>query len=188
MRYTLVGELPHHLYVWVDTSFTHKEPAGFIPAVWFGLVAYPGRTWGCTVMLESGAVYRNLPPHALAFDLSPDPWLAGHAQRWDCYGWDFTVIEYSYLRGLDCKVRVDSSAELTVDKLEGQYLFTAAPVGDAFSAQPEQAKEFHFIRLDNGRLTIQPTDFIVFRERSFTDNKLEFPVGLKRQVEIYYCE
>jgi len=46
MTYSLVGQLPHHLYVFIDSTFTHKEPAGFIPAVWFGLVSYPGRMWG----------------------------------------------------------------------------------------------------------------------------------------------
>jgi len=52
----------------------------------------------------------------------------------------------------------------------------------------EQAKEFHFVKLCNGRLTIQPTDHIVFRERSFTVADLDFPKGLKRQTEIWSCE
>lgn len=43
MKFSLVGELPRHLYVYVDTEHTHQEPRGFIPAVWFGLVSYPGR-------------------------------------------------------------------------------------------------------------------------------------------------
>ena len=70
----------------------------------------------------------------------------------------------------------------------GEYIFSVAPVGDAFSHYPEQAKEFTFIKLMNNRLTIQPTDFTVFRERSFTDNKLEFPKGMKRQDTVYFCE
>ena len=70
----------------------------------------------------------------------------------------------------------------------GSYLFTVAPVADAFSAYPEQAKEFVFIKLDNGRLTIQPTNNVVFRELSFTSKDLEFPKGIKRQTEIYTAE
>jgi len=181
---TLTGQLPRHLYVWVDTNFTHKEPVGFIPAVWFGLVSYPGRLWGCTVMLESGCVYRNLPPHALAFDQDPDAglWTPQDAATWDCYGINWTANEYDYLRELECKVRANGQEHL------GQYLFSAAPVGDAFSAYPEQAKEFAFVRLDNDRLTIQPTNHIVFREKSFTDNKLEFPSGIIRQTQIWTTE
>lgn len=180
MIYSLVGELPRHQYVFVDTTYTHKVPVGMVPAVWFGLVSFPGRMWGCNVMLESGAIYRNLPPHALGFVESPEQeWGPRQAQRWDCYGYSFSTIEYEYLRGLDCKVS---------GGLEGEYLFTAAPVGDGFSACPEQAKEFMFVKLDNGRLTIQPTDHIVFRELSFTGPGLEFPSGLGRQTAVWSVE
>jgi hypothetical protein len=180
---TLVGDLPRHLYVWVDSNFTHKNGIGYVRAVWFAIISHPGRAWGCTVMLESGAVYRNLPPHAICFNDSPDAnWLLEFSQLWDCYGWHFSIIEYKYLSGLKCKV-------LTSDtELMGSYLFTVAPVGDGFSAVPEQDKEFTFVELDNGRLTIQPTNKIIFEDKSFTDGKLEFPTDLKRQCEIYSCE
>ena len=61
----VIGAIPHR-YVWVDSQFTHLVPCGFIRAVWFGLVSIPSRMWGCNVVLESGAIYRNLPLHALA--------------------------------------------------------------------------------------------------------------------------
>lgn len=179
----LVGEIPKHQYIYVDTSHTHNEPIGFIPAVWFGLVSYPGRAWGLNVMLESGAIYRNLPPHAVAF--SPDAeteWTIKDAQTWDCYGMEFSCLEYSYLAGLDCLVRANGKEDM------GNYLFTVAPIGDAYSAYPEQAKEFSFIRLHNDRLTIQPTNHLIFRERSFTDKDMVFPKGMKRQTEIWSCE
>lgn len=182
MKNTLVGELPRHIYCYVDSYLTHKEPRGFLPCVWFGLVSYPGRVWGCTLMLECGAIYRNVPAHGIAFTKDADYWEAADAQTWDCYGEGFTTLEYRYLAGLDCRVMANEREH------NGQYLFTAAPVGDGFSAYPEQAKEFCFIQLDNGRLTIQPTNHVVFRERSFTDNKLEFPVGLKRQTDIWSAE
>lgn len=183
MTHSLVGQLPRHLYVYVDSRFTHTEPVGFVPAVWFGLVSYPGRMWGCTVMLESGAIYRNLPPHAIAFHDSPvGLWNAQDAQTWDCYGPDFSVIEYDYLRGLDCTAKANGRHHA------GEYLFAVAPIGDGFSAVPEQSKEFSFIRLDNGRLTVQPTNHLAFRDKSFTIEPFELPRGLKRQTEVYSCE
>ena len=182
MKYTLVGELPRHIYCYVDSRYTHEEPIGFIPCVWFGLVSYPGRTWGCTVMLESGAIYRNVPAHALAFTLPTPTWTPKEAQHWNCYGEDFTCLEYTYLSGLTCKAKANGREHI------GTYLFTAAPVGDAFSAYPEQAKEFCFIQLENGRLTIQPTNHVVFQELSFTDANFTFPSGLKRQTYIYSAE
>jgi hypothetical protein len=181
--FTLIGDIPHHLYVWVDSKFTHKKNIGFIPAVWFGIVSYPSRMWGCNIMLESGAVYRNLPPHAISFIEKPQKkWSIKDAQTWDCYGWNFSTLEYKYLSGLDCMARCNGK------EYEGEYLFTAAPIGDGFSAYPEQAKEFFFIKLDNGRLTVQPTNFVVFREKSFTSDRLEFPKGLTRQTKVYSCE
>jgi len=156
-----------------------------MPAVWFGLVSFPARAWGCTVMLESGAIYRNIAPHHLAFMENPavlDDWGIVDAQTWDCYGYDFTVIEYEYLRGLRCDTFCAGSRWM------GRYLFTVAPVDDSFSAYPEQAKEFSFIQLDNGRLTIQPTNNLIFSEKSFTRGAMEFPKGLKRQTDIFRCE
>ena len=47
-HYHLIGQLPHHQYVHVDTGFTHRTPeVSSITAIWFGLVSYPGRAWGC---------------------------------------------------------------------------------------------------------------------------------------------
>ena len=65
--------LPKHLYLNVDTAFTHKHPQGYMPAIWFAITSTPGRAWGCHVLLENGAIYRNLPLHALHFgsDISP---------------------------------------------------------------------------------------------------------------------
>ena len=182
----LVGQLKNHRYVWVDKSFTHRNGVGFIPALWFGLVSYPGRLWGCTVLLESGAIYRNLPAHAIAFSSNPQPiWKEIDAQTWDCYGFGFKVIEYKYLSNIqNLKAKTKRG-----NYYNGEYLFTVAPVGDSFSAYPEQAKEFCFCRLDNDRLTIQPTNCLVFSDISFTTNKtMEFPTDVDRQTETYSCE
>ena len=126
-----IGELPKHQYVWVRDSFVLKEPTGaMIPAIWFSLASTPGRAWGCTVMLESGAIYRGLPPHAIAFSTDPGEWAIEQSQRWDCYGWKFTAIEYTFLRGMDLVVKVCGG------EVNGSYLFTAAPVDDGFSDNP----------------------------------------------------
>ena len=178
----LIGSIPKHQYIWVDSNFTHKNPVGFVRAVWFGLVSFPSRAWGLNVMFENGAVYRSLPPHAIAFSENPKQkiWKADDAQLWDCYGYDWTAVEYTYLRGLSCSCKIKDNF------LNGSYLFTAAPIGDGFSNAPEQSKEFKFIELDNGRLTIQPTNKVLFQDSSFTDKNIS--VGLKLQTEYYSCE
>lgn len=186
--FELVGGIPRHQYIYIDSSYTHKKSIGFLPAVWFGIVSYHGRAWGCNVLLESGAVYRNLPPHSVSFKQYTEhdyvPWDIEDSQTWDCYGDKFSTVEYPYLSGLECKIRTRSKQQY-----DGEYLFTVAPIGDGFSAYPEQTKEFSFIKLHNGRLSIQPTNHVLFRERSFTNNhKWEWPTDLKRQTEVYSVE
>lgn len=177
------GQIPKHIYLLVDSSFTHKEPCGFIPAVWFGLTSFPGRAWGCTVMLESGAIYRNLPPHALAFDEQCESWTLQQAQTWDCYGYGWSAIEYDFLKGLDCEAMLQDESTH-----KGNYLFSVAPIGDAYSEAPDQSKEFQFIRTWNGRLTIQPTNRVIFTDRSWNHKTAHWPTGLKTTTEIYSCE
>lgn len=180
MSYSQAGQLPSHLYCMVDAAFISRG-TGWIPCVWFGLVSIPGRAWGCTVMLECGAVYRAIPPHAIAFSETAEPdWPIKRAQRWDCYGREFSTIEYTYLRGLNVEAKAGDVL------CKGEYLFTAAPIDDGFSRQPEQAKEFMFIRLDNGRLTIQPTDKVLFHDLSFAEPK--WPTELVALKQVYSCE
>lgn len=180
---TIIGSLPKHAYVFVDTRFTHREPVGFIPAVWFGLVSFPGRTWGCNVLYENGAIYRNVPLHALAHRDHPEPeWTEQLAQNWNCYGIGWTATEYTYFKGYNCRARCSDR------QLPGTYYFTVAPVGDGFSESPDQSKEFTFVKLLNGRFTCQPTDRIIFEDKSFTTHQWEFPKCFKRQTETYSCE
>ena len=176
-----IGDIPKHLYIQVDSEFTHEKPCGFVPAVWFGLVSEPGRMWGLNVMFEWGGIYREVPPHAIAFSEFCDPrWDEDDAQLWDCYGTGWWAHEYTYLRGLRCRAKVKNLI------LPGEYLFTVAPIGDAFSNAPEQSKEFMFIRLDNNRLTVQPTNRVVFEDRSFTED-MEIP-RLKLADRVWSCE
>lgn len=182
-RSTLAGGLPHHLYVQVDSTFCASGPRRWLPAVWFGLVSYPGRAWGCTVMLESGAVYRNLPLHALASVPDAPDWTIQDAQHWDCYGWSFAAHVYPYLSGLRCHAKTASGV------YPGGYVCSIVPVGDAFSAVPEQAKEFTLIVTDHGRYTAQPTDRVLFEDKSFTHNPDRvWPQDLIRQCQTWSVE
>jgi hypothetical protein len=83
---------------------------------------------------------------------------------------------------MNCRVRLQDKSER-----RGMYLFTLAPVGDAFSAAPEQSKEFYFIQLENGRFTAQPTNHVLVEDRSFT-TALEWPKFLRRQNEWHSAE
>ena len=119
MIYSKSGDIPTHQYCYVEQKYiTNGELQGTEPCVWFGIVAYTGRVWGCQIMLKSGAVYREVPLHALCYDRVPEPnWTPSLAQEWDCYGMQFSTLCYKYLAGLDVKVRCGKASEH-----EGKYL------------------------------------------------------------------
>lgn len=175
------GSLAHHQYVLVERAAIRRDGEGFEPAVWFGLHSHPGRVWGCHLLLECGAVYRNVPPHRIAFSEDAPAWDVQQAQLWDCYGRDFALHRYEYLSTLDGIARVRG------EDVPVHYLFTAVPYGDGFSECPEQDKEFMFLRTTAGRLTIQPTNRVIFREISFT-REPEWPRDMKVTREAHSCE
>jgi hypothetical protein len=175
------GSLPHHVYCLVDRAHVRLAGEGFEPCVWFGLRSYPSRAWGCHVLLECGAIVRDLPLHALAHHDDPAPWDVTQAQRWDCYGWQFSLHAYSYLHGLEARARCAG------DEVRGDYLFTAIPIGDGYTAEPGQSKEFVFLKLENGRFAAQPTNHVLFDDVSFTEPG-PWPENIKRQTDIYAVE
>lgn len=179
MIYSGSGSLPHHKYCFVESGFIRKGGTGLEPCVWFGLHAHAGRAWGCHVMLETGAVYRGVPPHALAFDEDAETrWRLEDAQVWDCYGPQFSLVCYDFLAGLR-----------TIDHrgLFGRYLFTVVPLNDGYTEEPEQSKEFMFIEGDNGRLSILPTNKLLFRDKSFT-KETTWPTDLKVSRQVWRVE
>jgi hypothetical protein len=172
--------LPHHLYVHVDSSFIRKDGHGFEPAVWFALRSEPNRAWGCHIILECGAVYRNVPPMALAFSNDPEPdWTLQQAQCWDCYGTAFDTIKYTYLS--DLTARYDGTED------RATCLFAACPSGDGFSMAPEQSKEFLVLRTTGDRLLIRPTNMVLFEERSFTEDT-GWPTDIMTATQVWNCE
>lgn len=182
MNYTKIGALQTHRYIWVDSQYTHEEPCGLVEAMWVGLTSIPGRVWGINVILrDGGALYRNIPPHAVSFTAdSGQEWSISDAQLWDCYSYDFTVLQNPIMRGMEVSVKLGSGV-----LSHGEYLFSVTHLHDGWSDAPEQDKEFIFVQLDSGRLTIQPTNRVRFIDRSFT---LEELPRLKLQETVYSCE
>lgn len=189
MIHSLVGPIPKHRQVWVEPNACGDH--GWMRAIWIGLVSYPGRAWGCNLILENGAPYRNVPLHQLAARRRATKWSVSYAQAWDCYGYGFTTLEYPYLVGMTTWARYAKHATM-----RGTFLFSAAPVDDGFSHHPDQAKEFYFVELDNGRFTAQPTNRVLIEDRSFTTVKTpmgptaldQWPKNLRRQEQVWSCE
>ena len=180
MIYSHAGALATHRYVWIEPNAIGDH--GWIRGVWFGITCFPGRAFGCHVLLENGAVYRNVPLHQIAAIENAPEWTAADAQTWDAYGYQFSIIEYPFLANMNAKVMLQCGVEYG-----GHYLFTLVPIGDGFSAAPEQNKEFYFIEVNNGRYTAQPTNQVLIDDKSFV-TKLEWPTFLKRQRGYFSAE
>lgn len=177
---TLAVDLPWHTYGFVERGvLSAGQRDGWEPCVWFGLTCPRNRAFGLSVLLECGAVYRELPPHAFAFREAAPAWTIQQAQAWDCFGGTAQALEYRYLR--EFPVKVIRSA------LPGSYLFTVEFGEDGFSRYPGQAKCLHAIELDNGRLTFQPNDRVIWHDSSFTQPG-EVPQWLRRQSEVWGVE
>ena len=173
----MVIDLPYHLYVRVEVgAVADDEQRGAL----FAMQPNIGGIFGGHVLLECGAVYRNIPIHQLHLDLpdtidAPSTHGPNDAQVWDCYASEYRAIEYSYLRGL--ATRIKSRCGIVT----GRYLFTLVPHGDGFSRHLDQAKEFVVSHCAiTGRLYVRPTDKILFVDQSLPTNG-HFPAHLKRQ-------
>jgi hypothetical protein len=181
---TKIGAIPTHQFIYVDSNFTHTDPRGWVEAWWTSITAIPGRAWGINVILrEGGAMYRNLPPHAIAFDAfnyTPPKWGIKKAQLWDCYSYYFTTLENPHIKGFPIRAKIDGTIYL------GEYLFNVTHLLDGWSNAPEQDKDFYFIKLDNGRLTIQPTNRITFVDPAFIVGTQ--PPKLKLSEKVFSCE
>jgi hypothetical protein len=73
--------------------------------------------------------------------------------------------------------------------MQGSYMFTAEPYGDAYSMEPSQTKSHHFIELANGRIACVPGNNVMFKETSFTGkNSLAKPTWLRVQTKTFHAE
>lgn len=183
------GSIPAHQYVWVARKFVRKHcNSGWEPAIWFGLQSTPSRAFGLHIRLDDGAIVRNLPPHAIKW-LSGDgeesgDWGMEDAQVWDCTGDHFSVHEYTYLQEMECVVRDAAGMNR-----HGTYLFTVIPMRDGYSREPEQQKEYLFIRTDEGRLAIRPTNMTLVIDQSQKKiDRVEWPEDVKPQTEKWHAE
>jgi len=161
--------LPRHRYVWVVPSFVLRDPLrqALLPAVWYGVSVTPGRSLGCHVLLENGAMVVDLPLHALrgAF-VQWAPMALETIVAWDCYGWDAEAWEPPYLTGLDCAIL---SATHTDTGDRGTLWFCVDHLTDGFALEPSQHKHLWIVeRHRDHALMLLPQDRVIVEERSFT--------------------
>jgi hypothetical protein len=160
--------------------------------VWVTIKSIRGQAFRIESYLPNyGALYDKLPLHAFVSrttDIEPEKFLPlDSLQIWDCFSYDFTVIQKSFLRNLTAKFYAKDK-----QFYQGNYLFTvdhSAPdlniIDTSYAEDPEDHKSFNFIQLDNGQYAAQPNNRCLFLDASSNPKEMLFPdfkVATKKYV------
>lgn len=163
---TLNASLPEHLYCLVRREFLHNlegDHGEFSEAVLLGVTSVPSRAMGFTVLLEDGSQFARLPIHALV-TRSDAPLLDVAAlQAWDCFGYEFAVTCFDYLREMGCVAHLPGGVAESAT-----YICMFDWYDNGWSDEPSQHKTLHLLALDNGCFALQPNNRIQWIDRSFT--------------------
>lgn len=171
MHATLNASVPQHLYGHVAREILYglaPEKVGeFEPAVIFGVTSIPSRCLHFSVLCESGAQWARIPIHMLRHERPKDS-APRHPlpdlQCWDCHGWDFSVVQYDYLREMACRYRTPDGREIPAS-----YWFTLDHTDNGFSQYPPEHKCYHLLLLEDGsgQIAAMPNNRIVWDDKSW---------------------
>lgn len=181
-------DLPKHIYAFLRTEFVNNladGTHGLIPCVIFAVESLPGRAVGFHVLREDGALVAQVPIHALCHRADAPQMKLNDLQKWDCFGFWITAIEFEYLYELEFGYRKSGG-----DIETGAYICTLDFLDNGFSDAPEQHKNFHLLKLDNGNFALQPNNRCRVIDRSFTENLFTWdqPPAIKTNKLVWHCE
>ena len=173
---------PVHCYVQREFLYDFGQGHGeYEPCIWVSLKSLRGQAFRIEAYLPNyGALYDKLPLHAFVSrtDVVPEELLSlDLLQIWDCFSYDFAVIQKVFLRNLTCRFYAKDK-----QFYDGEYLFTAdhsAPdvnlIDTSYAEWPEDHKSFNFIALDNGQYAAQPNNRCIFLDAASNPAQLKFP-------------
>ena len=183
MAHLVANIPPIHCYIRKEFLYDFQKGHGeYEPCIWISIKSIRGQAFRIESYLPNyGAAYDKLPLHAFVSrtkNIEPEKFLPlDTLQIWDCFSYDFSIIQKSFLRNLTAKFYAK-------DKhfYQGNYLFTvyhSAPdlnIKDTSYAEwPEDHKSFNFIELDNGQYAAQPNNRCLFLDAASNPKELKFP-------------
>ena len=162
----------------------------FEPAYAFGVRSVQCKAIGFHVGLDNGAVFWNLPIHALVHKTDAPNIPLDFLELWDCFGPNFSVTQFTFLKELRCDVILKDRSVV-----QGVYMFTIdwsstdpGEVDVTFSEIPQEHKCAHIIKLDNGLYAAQPNNRILWRQSSFIVKRSEPLPDYKINTHKWVCE
>jgi len=169
MHHCLNASVPQHLYGYVCREILYGLDSSMIgqhePCVVFGVTSIPSRALHFSILCESGAQWARIPLHMLRWQ---KPVAESHPltdlQCWDCHGWDFSVIQYEYLREMGCAYRTPAGK-----MIDASYWFTLDHTDNGFSQYPPEHKCYHLLLLEDGsgQIAAMPNNRILWKDKSF---------------------
>jgi hypothetical protein len=179
MHHTLNASVPQHLYGFVQTDILQglDGSTGFETCVIIGVTSIPSRCLHFSILCESGAQWARIPIHKLRWEQPKlDAVLAGKGitknkehpisdlQCWDCHGWDFSTVQYEYLREMGCEYRTPDGC-----MIPASYWFTLDHTDNGFSQYPPEHKCYHLLLLEDGsgQIAAMPNNRILWKDDSF---------------------
>jgi hypothetical protein len=170
-------QLPHHFYVKVNNKHLGPNmPDGFTEGIWHGIHSREGQMLMCHVMLETGAHWSGIPLHALSttnYFFAPDlvmPWYA--------MGEQIIAVQLPYLEGLKATDRNHNV---------GRHTGIMIDWADGYSRYPQEHKPLNLISLDSGPFVLMPNNYVIYKDKHFTNGKRKDDLSkYKRNEKIYW--
>jgi len=151
----------------------------------FAARSIPARALTFHVMLENGAQRANVPINVLVHKKDNPALRLDLLQLWDCFGSDINVITFDYLINKRCELILKDKSTAW-----GTYMMTFDWENNSYSDTPQDYKNGHLIKLDNGHYAIQPNNRILWRDSNFINEPLKANNLPKYKVDkqVFVCE
>lgn len=182
---TRIGDVPpFQCYVRKQFLRAEQDSVGdWVEAIVIGAVLRKDMALGFTVLLESGALWYDVPIHALSLQAGV-PWTELRiCQMWDCLSDQWSAHRYDHLRYLAVKVRLNNYCQTVAD---ADYLFTIEMLNSFYADDPSEHKTFNILALTTGQIVAYPNNRCQFVDKTFT--KLKQTMDYIRTHRHYFAE
>lgn len=179
---TLLADTPT-IEAYLRDEFVHDGQKGhgsFTFCYIIGFRAEPARVPTFQVVTEQGAQWARVPLHMLcAKPCAPLP--LNEVVWWDCYGYEFAVHQFGFLRGHAVTALCRSG-----EKRRGVYRLTIDWMG-GLGEIADQHKQHHLIALESGQFIAFPNNRLLWHDESWIKG-LEGPPDWLPHSESYSVE
>lgn len=177
---------PFYCYVKKSHLFGYQEEReGLEYVLVFGARSTPARALLFHIMTEGGAQRANVPISALVHKTDATELPLDYLQLWDCFGKEINVVTFEYLVNKRCQIVLKDKTLSW-----GTYMMTFDWENNSYTDTPQDYKNAHLIKLDNGCFALQPNNRILWRDSNFITKPLD-PQNLpKYKVDktVFVCE